>query len=519
MKPHPFYLYLARLILSILLLPILLAFTPSMALAAPQKHSLSMVGPWEVSSLEPTRSGYLFQRMQVAETLVGTNLQGEAQPGLANWQISPDGLQWRFKIRPQARFHDGKAVTPADVVMNLKRALAQPGVLAMADISDISITASDEIMISLKQAYASLPMLLAHSSTIILAPASYDAQGRVHTLIGTGPYALVSKTLPQRLELGLSNYWVGKKPAISAIYYLSVSRPETRAVMAESQQADLVFGFDPASLQRLRNQQPKILQEVDLARTLTLKINSGHRWLKEPKVRQALSLAINRQGIAKGILRTPELAADQLLPPGIALWHQTNPEFPRLQYDVAQAQALLTSLGWQRGADGILQKDGERFRLKLTTFPDRPELPIVATALQDQWRKLGIEIQVVVTNSSEVPLAHRTDALELALLARSYALVPDPIVALGQDFKPGGSDWGAMHWDNPNVAELLQQLARSSDEASNKNYRLALMRELQLGLPVIPIAWYRLPVAVNPRLQGFRLDPLEQSYYFTDLHW
>ncbi|MDR5172203.1 ABC transporter substrate-binding protein [Methylobacillus flagellatus] len=504
----------AMLSLSLLVAPALTAADNT------AKSSLSIVGPWEISTLEPSRSGYLFLRMQVAEALVGTDLEGKAAPGLAErWEVSPDGLQWRFFLRPDARFHDGSPVTAESVAMNLQRALGQPGVLAMAPIASISAAAPREVNIALSQPYAMLPMLLAHSSAIILAPAAYNEKGQVRRMLGSGPYQLVRQTLPQQFELALSPHWRGRQPAIRHIHYLSVSRPETRALIAESHQADLVFGFDPASTQRLRHNPKVVMKEADLARTVTLKLNSGHRFLNNVETRQALSLAINRAGIAKGILRTPELAADQLLPPSITQWHQAGPEFPRLHSDLAQAKKLLAAQGWRPGTDGILHRNGERFSLALTTLPDRPELPIIATALQDQFRKLGIEVKVIVTNSSEIPLGHRTGKLEMGLVPRNFALVPDPFVTLNQDFKHGGGDWGAMNWQNGEVPALLEKIASETEPAAQARYRHDIMLALQQELPVIPVTWYRLPVAVHPQLQGVKVDPLEQSYYISDMVW
>ena len=82
--------------------------------------------------------------------------------------------------------------------------------------------------------------------------------------------------------------------------------------------------------------------------------------------------------------RFPEAAATQLFPPALGGWHDASLE--PLAYDPEKAKALLAGLGWTAGEDGILEKDGERFSVQLRTFPDRPELPLMAAALQDQWR-------------------------------------------------------------------------------------------------------------------------------------
>jgi peptide/nickel transport system substrate-binding protein len=156
----------------------------------------------------------------------------------------------------------------------------------------------------------------------------------------------------------------------------------------------------------------------------------------------------------------------------------------------------------------------------LLTFPDRPELPIVATALQEQWRQVGLAVEVRIGNSGDVPLGHRDGSLQLALVARNYANVPDPTGTLLQDFGPSGGDWGATGWSDPAVTAALQSLARGQlPPARAQQLRRTVTRALQEQLPVIPVTWYRQQVACSKRLAGVSLDPLERSYRLTDMEW
>ena len=108
---------------------------------------------------------------------------------------------------------------------------------------------------------------------------------------------------------------------------------------------------------------------------------------QNPTARRALSMSIDRVGIAKAVLRYPE-GATQLFPPSVAGWHDAA--LPPLAYNPDEAKALLEGLGWQAGEDGILTREGERFELTLTTYPDRPELPLVAAVLEQQFRAIGV---------------------------------------------------------------------------------------------------------------------------------
>lgn len=476
---------------------------------------LRIVGPWEINGLEPASSGFLFTRMQVAETLTEADDAGRALPGLATrWDVSADGLRWRFVLRAGARFHDGTPVTAAQVALALRRAQAQPGVLRLAPVRSFQPD-GDAVVLQLARPFAALPAVLAHSSTLVLAAASFDATGRVVRIVGSGPYRIAALESPQYFEVGWAG--LGVPPAVQRASYLCVSRSETRALMAEAGQAELAFGLDPASLQRLRHGSRVRIEWATVPRTAILKVNAGHRWLSDPRARQALSLALNRAGIARALLRDGDLAATQLFPPTLAGWHQPN--LPPLRQDVAQARRLWAELGWQPGPDGMLQRGGERLRLTLRTFPDRPELPLLAAAVQEQLRQTGIDCKVAIGNSSDIPARHRDGTLELGLAARHYGLVPDPIGTLLQDFGPGGGDWGAMNWHSPVLAQALSELANTLDAAPKAALRASATRILHDELPVIPVAWYRQTVAVSPRVVGVSVDPLERSYRLTAMGW
>lgn len=496
----------------------LLPFTP--ALAADERP-LQIVGPWEITGLQPAQSGFVFSRLQVAETLVGADDRGALRPALAvRWQAAADGLTWRFELRPGARFHDGSPVNAAAVLRSLQPARVAPGLLSNAPILAMETEGDTTLRIRLKERHAALPALLAHPSTLVLAPAAFDAAGRVQALIGSGPYRLTRLQPPQQAETVVFEGWNGGPlPQIRRVAYLAAGRAETRALMIESGQADLAYGLDPASLQRLRQRPALRVQSVMLPRTVFLKLNAGLPALADVRVRRALSLLGDRAGIARALLRDPALAATQLLPPSLGDWH--DPSLAPLRHDPAAAQQLLAQAGWRRGADGRLQDArGQALALQLRTFPDRPELPPLATALQAQWRQAGIALEVAVGNAGDIPLGHRDGRLQIGLGARNYASTPDPVGTLRQDFGPGGGDWGAMGWQHADVGIALDTLARLGPEAPRAaELRRRVVAVLQDELPVIPVSWYRQQLAVGARVDGVMLDPLELSYRLDAMRW
>lgn len=486
------------------------------ALAA-DKTSLKISSPWEIASYEPSVSGFAFYRLGVMETLVDATVDGVLQPGLATeWSMAEDGLSWSFVIREGVSFHDGSSLTAEIAADALNRAFENPGMLKKAPISSI-VAEAGAVVFTLEKPFSALPAVLTHNTTVIAAPASLDAEGNHTAAIGTGPFQIDQFTPPQGVDVKrFDSYW-GENAKLETVSYLATSRAETRALLAENGDADLVFSLDPSGYANLSLVDTVETQAVPIPRVVALKLNAGHKFLNDARARQALSLSIDRLGIATAITRFPEASATQLFPPALDQWH--NKDLQPLAQDVEAAKALLAELGWVAGDDGILTRDGERFSMLLRTFPDRPELPLMAAALQDQWRAIGVELEVSVASYSEIPKGHQDGSLHVALYARNYGLTPDPIGSVLQDFGPGGGDWGAMNWENADVAQALENIAGTSDASVRGENISTVVNAIQAELPLIPVVWYQHTVSVAKGLQGYVVDPLERKFRLNNISW
>jgi peptide/nickel transport system substrate-binding protein len=490
---------------------------PSESLAPPDAV-LRVVGPWDLGGLDPKVAG-MFTRMQIIEPLMNADDAGRPLPGLAErWTVSEDGLEWRFFLRPDVRFHDGSLLTASHAAWVLERARTAPGALALAPVSAIG-SEGDSVVIGLSQPFAGLPALLANFTTSIMGRSAYSPDGGdVVAVVGTGPYRMASFEPPLRMELVYFDGWRGPPPDVKAVHYESVARIETRTLMAQSRQADLVYQLDAPAMKRILSDPANRGVDVTMPRTLILNINAGAPGLNDIKVRQAISLAIDRLGIARGVMRDDDMAATQLFAPALPFWHR--PDLSPLTYDPAKARALLEEAGWTAGPDGIAAKGSERLSFSLLTYPDRAELPVMAAAIQEQLRQVGIEIDVRIGNASDIPLSHRDGSLQLALSARSYAYVTEPTPTLLQDFGPAGGDWGATGWSSPLVSDALAALQRTADPERQRDLRGDVAAGIQAGLPVIPIVWYRERASVSGRIEsGVSMDPLERSFRIGDILW
>ncbi len=465
---------------------------------------------------EPTSAGKFYALMGIAETLVDVDAAGAPRPALAaGWTTSADGLEWRFDLRPAARFHDGSPVTAQAAAQALRRAQARPGVMGVLPVEEIAADGAQLVLRLSAPSTLVLPVL-AQDSTIILAPASFDASDQAVAVIGSGPYRIANAT-QQEVAVERWEHWDGARPSIARARYLSAARPETRALLAESGDADAVYDLDWPSERRLRDNPELTVMDISSPRTTLLKVNASHPFLSDVRARTALSLAIDRQAIARGLFGNADRAAGQLLPPFFKDWHQRD--LPPLQTDAAQARTLLAQLGWRAGADGILVRDGRRFSLTLLSHSARTDQPLITAALQDQFRRIGVEVNTLLRSPAEMVSAHEDGTLELAIFARNHMLLADPAGVMVQDYAPGGAEWGAMGWDDPAMIADLQTLVSGRDPDQAPALRARIVRTLQSELPVIPILYNSRTAAFSKRLGGVTLDPLERSYGLAAMRW
>ncbi|MFC6478286.1 ABC transporter substrate-binding protein [Pseudomonas asuensis] len=170
-----------------------------------------VVAPFEIGGLDPSVSGFIFQRMQITETLLEVDAKGQPLPALAEkWDVSDNGKRWSLTIRQGVKFHDGTDLTAEAAAHSLNTARKKTGVLQNAKIEAIKAEGND-VIIELVEPFKPLLALLAHSSTKILAPAAYGQNDAVQKVIGTGPYQLTLLEPPQRLAAKrFEGYWGGE---------------------------------------------------------------------------------------------------------------------------------------------------------------------------------------------------------------------------------------------------------------------------------------------------------------------
>lgn len=484
------------------------------ALAGPDDDTLRIAAPWEISALTPS-AGTTLQRMGVTETLTQPGENGEIVGLLAtDWSSNDDLTEWRFTIRDDVVFHDGSSLTAETIAANLNRFLEE-NALRDAPITDIRADGTDVIIV-LERPFSPVAAYLSDWSTGILAASNLE-QETVDIPFGTGYYRVEDVSDPSVLRLSIhEDYW-GDGSDIERAEYYYVPDAQTRQAMIAAGEVEFAFGLTTSALQTLASTDGLAVQTQALPRIRALKLNVGLSPYDELEVRQAISLAIDRRGIASAIVGSPDSAATQLIPPSLDGWY--DPELEPFSYDPEKAVALLEQAGFTKDDDGFLTRNGDRFTMELRTYDSRPELPLIGVAVQEMLQQIGIDVSILQGDWSVISDGQADGTLEAGIVSDTFVYVPDPIGAMAENFYRDGNDWGSMNWKNAGFDTLVETYERTTDADELADLRHQMIGMIHSQLPLVTITWYDENYAISDAVAGFDFDVYELRYGLNRLSW
>ncbi|AWB25330.1 ABC transporter substrate-binding protein [Methylobacterium currus] len=454
---------------------------------------------------------------KVTEGLLRFDASFTPQPLLATaWSVSQDGLRYRFTLRPNVRWHDGKPFTAADVRFSLLalKTIGPRGRITFANLVEVEtpdpLTA---ILVLSKPTPYLLKALAAAESPIVPAHAypgeAYGDSPNGRAPIGTGPYLFTEWARGSHVVLSRNpDYWQPGRPFLDRIVIRFVA--DTMAVSAalESGEADVTYSAALPELERLRAH-PRLAVTTApddyLNNAQVLEFNLDRPVLARREVRHALAAAIDRRIITGTIFYGHAEAAGSTIPASLKAY---NDEAPFAHpFDLARANRLLDEAGLPRGPDGT------RFPLRLTFLPG-PTFRKTAEYLRAALARLGVKVEVVdgdLATFIRRVYTERDFDFNLNGISRLF----DPTAGVQRLYWSDGIKHplpylNAAHYDNPAVDDLFRQAATEVDEAR----RCETFRQIQaiVGADLPALALVTIPTIT---VQNARVRRLFNSIDLT----
>ncbi len=440
-----------------------------------------------------------------------------------SWEVSDDGLVITFHLRPNVRWHDGVPFTADDVLFTYQK-LIDPNI-ATPYGADYERVARAEVLdpltfrVTYKEPFA--PALESWSMGIIpkhlLKGKDINTDDFNRHPVGTGPYKFKEWLTGQKIVLVANDDYFKGRPNIDEYIYRIIPDPATIFLELKAKGVD-TMGLTPLQYQR----QTKTAFFRENFRKFRYPAN-GYTYLgynlrdpkfSDKKVRQALSYAINKEDIIKGVRLGLGSVATGPYPPHYWAY---NPKARRYPYDPEKARRMLAEAGWvDTDQDGILDRDGQPFRFTIITNQGNDERKQAAEIIQQNFKKVGIAVKIkVVEWQAFINQFVDKRNFEAIILGWSIGIDPDNYI-MWHSSQTGPNQYNFVSYSNPEVDRLLV-LGRKTFDRQNRQeiYRKihAILAEDQ------PYCFLYVPDAlpiVNVKFHGIRQEKAGIWYNFED---
>lgn len=449
-------------------------------------------------------------------------------PGLATkWQPNADRSAWTFTLRQNVKFHDGTPFNADAVIFNVNRwwDASTPGAgrpqkiweswnLIFGDnkgpgsvLKTVRKDSDYQVTFVLSRPLTNFPDMIGANFFGIASPAAVKKAGDKYgtpsaVAVGTGPFMFDNWKTGSQLNLKANpSYW-GEKPKVSALQFRFIKDPSARLTELKSGTADMACDLNPDSLSELKSNKALTAVLRPSFNVGFLSLNTQTPALKNPKVRQAIKLAINRAAIAQGFWGELGVTDNSFLPPALA-WANSKKVGPAKQ-DVAAAQKLLAESGVKN------------ISLDLWYMPvSRPYFPTpkpIAEAMAADLSAIGIKVNLKTEDWAKY-LADRNEAPGFDMYMLGWS---------GQ--YGAASNFYDAYYSEKNVRDIgynnaqVQKLLAQAASATGKPQQAALYAQVQeltdAAAVRIPIIHSRPICAMRSAITGWVPNP-SNSEQFT----
>ena len=497
---------------------------PSRAACPAGKTCLHIGNGAEPISLDPHKIIGSWEHHILLDSFVGLTQEdadGVARPGMAErWEASADGLTWTFYLR-EAYWSDGVPLTADDFVFSLRRILspstaseyasliyvlkgAQPIAEGKAAPETLGVRALSPRVLEIRLEHPAPYLLeLAKHQTMYPVPRHMvekygDAWTNPAHFVSNGPYRIVAWRLGDYVKaVKNERFYEAEKVCVDEVYY----HPTVDAISAERQvrrgELDISTDIQSNRIAFLQKEMPGYPRIHTYLGVSYLVFNPHDPALADVRVRQALSMAVDREFITQKLLRGGQKSAYTFVPPGVADYAGAKPPawaawpFERRQ---AEARRLLAQAGYGPGRPLTLE-----IKHRNSTDP-----MLIMPAIQADWKSIGVQATLTQNEVQIAYAAYRARDFQVA----DAAWVADYNDALSFLYLMQSSTGAQNYGDYKSPAfDTLIARADAEPDAARRAALLAQAESLMLeDAAVLPTYFYVNKNLVNPRITGWKAN-------------
>ncbi|MEA2527572.1 MAG: peptide/nickel transport system substrate-binding protein [Thermomicrobiales bacterium] len=432
----------------------------------------------------------------VYQQLVSFDESGQPQPELAESWENPDDTTFVFHLRDGVTFHNGRPLTAADVKFSFDRILDPATKSAWLSqfepIASIETPDDRTVRFTLKQPYGPFLATLSQDYAAIVPQDAGDLQA---TMVGTGPFALAEWTRDTQTVLKAHpNYWEAGLPLVADLTYRILPDEAARLAAIRTGEIGLSSLASPAAVSLASRAEGVQVVTQETTDYYLLGINCQRAPLDNVKVRQALSLAVDRKAVLDAVFFGEGRVTGPIVPT-LGDWATPVEQLPLYTQDLDQAKALLAEAGL---ADG--------FDLPILASPFYPEFINIALVLQSQLKEVGIN--VTLDQVEWGTFIDRWISRDFSTFVSYNGSGNDPDRAIYPVFHTGGSV-NAFQFSDPEVDRLLDEGRTTVDPAARREIYHQAEALIAQAAPALFLFTRTAYFALRDNVQGFQPTPVD----------
>ena len=438
------------------------------------------------------------------------------EPGLVeSWEISDDGLVYTLNLRKGVKFHDGTDFNAEAVKFNIERQIDpnhpyhDTGEFPYAEftwgmVDKIEVADENTVKMTLKEIFAPFLNHLAMHPAAMVSPAAIEKHGRDISIqpVGTGPFKFASWTPGVEVVLEKNpDYW-GDPPKIDRVIYRPIIEDQSRLTELEAGGVNFIVNIPPDELARLKGDDRFTVVEQAGMHTWWVAFNHTRAPFDDPRVRQAMNYAVNKQAIVDNILKGTGILAINPLPP--VVWSYTD-DVQRYDYNPEKAKELLAEAGYPDGFSCV-------FWIPESGSGMQQPVPM-GTAMQADLKAVGIDCKIETfewgTYLDKVivpPEDAEFDLMEMSWIGDNGD--PDNhlfILLSGEQWPPHGYNMG--FYKNDEVDALLREARTTLDQAKRTELYVKAQKLIAEDPPWMMIDHETQIVVMEKKIKDFKLHP------------
>ncbi len=469
-------------------------------------------------------SNVLYGLLRVKPDFTYEPLLAEEVPTLENGLVTENPFTVTWKLKKDAKWSDGTAVSSADVKFTWETVMKEDfkilSRLGYEDIESVETPDDKTVKVTFKKTYAPYRDLFSVSYCVLpkhaLEGKDFNTVMNESIPVASGPFVFSEWKKGDSITLKRNDGFWGTKANLDSATFKYIPDTNTQLAQFKTGEVDVINPAPDVNLLDQMKESGEVQADPGtIWEHMAFNMDKDH--VKDVKVRQAIAYAIDRQAIVDQVMMGQVKTLNSILVPEQATFY--SPAWEKYTLDKAKAESLLAEAGYAKGADGYYAKDGKRLSLEIKTTAGNKGREKIQQIMQANLKDVGIELKINNEDATKF-FGESTTGGNFVIGIWAWLASPDPsqTTLFSEDSIPDkGQNY--YRYRNKEVTRWLKDSDATADEAERADLLKKVQTQMAEDVPLIPLYQRLSVVAFRPNVYGPQNNPTIEGVFWNLGEW